>query len=113
MKTAQERFPELISLFRSDIYSHLKKAYPDGKYIPTTAALRAAAFAAMRDLVESATETEDGPIEPMLALNVWNAVLLCNDSAFHQTMARAIEKKELTGIEIVRGAKAVSGTYFE
>jgi len=103
------RSPGLVSAFRKAIYDALKQANPDGKYIPSTAALRAAAFKAIKEVIESETEA----VEPMLAVNVWNAVMLTNESAFHQGMAREIEKGTLTGITVVKGAKAVAAGYFD
>lgn len=109
MATNKERFPGLVVAFRKAIYDALKAANPDGKYVPSTGALRAAAFPAMKEIVESETEA----VEPMLAVNVWNAVMLTNESAFHQTMEREIKTGTLSGITLVKGAKAVASTYNE
>ena len=109
MQTDKERFPALVISFRKAIYDQLKLANPDGKYIPSTASLRTAAFAAIKEIVES----EVDPVSPLLAVNVWNAVMLTNESAFHQGMAREIENGTLTGIKLVKGAKAVAAGYFE
>lgn len=106
-KSDKERFPGMVILFRKAIIDALKAANPDGTYIPSTAALRAAAFAAMKEMVESETE----PVSPMLACNVWNAVMLCNESAFHQGLKRAIDAGEVTGLKLATGAKAVAGMY--
>lgn len=103
------RLAALVVAFRKAIYDRLKEtAGESGVYIPSTASLRAAAFPAMQEVVES--ETEDIP--PRLLLNVWNAVMLCNDSAFHQAMERDIKSKQLVGITVQRGAKAVASNYY-
>lgn len=109
MTNDKDRFPALVVSFRKAIYDALKTAHPDGRYIPLTASLRAAAFSAIKEVIESEAE----PVSPMLAVNVWNAVMLTNESAFHQGMAREIENKTLAGIELVKGAKAVAKGYFE
>lgn len=113
------RLASLIPAFRLAIYDQLKLMVglptvgEDGKqvdpvYIPSTASLRSAAFKAIEEIVDA--ESEDLP--PRLLLNVWNAVMLTNESAFHQTMGRAITDKTLTGITIAKGAKAVAGNYY-
>ena len=99
----------MVPQFRKAIYDALKEAHKDGVYIPSTAALRSAAFAAMKELLASEVEA----VEPLLAVNVWNAVMLTNESAFHQTMAREIENGTLAGITIRKGAKSVARTYME
>lgn len=109
MQTDIARFPALVVSFRKAIYDQLKADHPEGTYIPRTAALRSAAFKAIKEVIESETE----PVGNMLALNVWNAVMLCNESAFHQGMEREIEAGTLTGIKVVKGAKAVAKGYFE
>lgn len=109
MQNDKDRFPALVIAFRLAIYDQLKLANPDGRYIPSTAALRAAAFKAISEVVESETE----PVGYKLAINVWNAVMLTNESAFHQRMAEAVEQGTLTGIQVVKGAKAVAKGYFE
>lgn len=107
MQTDKERFPGLVVNFRKAIYDQLKSANPDGRYIPTTAALRQAAFAASTELFEAETD----PVSWRLAVNVWNAVMLTNESAFHQTMQREIEAGTLAGIKMVKSAKAVAQGY--
>lgn len=97
----------MVGGFRKAIYDQLKLANSDGKYIPSTGALRAAAFAAMKEVVES----EADPVEPMLAVNVWNAVMLTNESAFHQGMEREIKNGTLTGITMQKGSVAVARDY--
>lgn len=98
-------------MFRSAIYDALKEAAgaTNGTYVPSTASLRAAAFKAIKEVIESEVE----PVGPMLAVNVWNAVMLTNESAFHQGMKRAIEAGTLSGIKIATGAKAIAAGYVE
>ena len=103
-------FPSDVVAFRKAIYDQIKLANPGGSYIPTTASLRAAGFTAMKELIES---EDAGAITPMHAVNVWNAVMLCNESAFRQRMADHIKSGELTDIKLVSGAKAVAKGYFE
>lgn len=109
MSNDKARFPSLVVNFRKAIYDQLKAANPDGKYIKATSSLRAAAFAAAKEVFDAEPE----PVGPMLACNVWNAVMLCNESAFHQTMEREIENGSLTGVQVVGGKKAVAAGYFE
>lgn len=109
MANDKDRFTALVPLFRMAIIDSLKQSNPDGKYIPSTASLRAAAFKAMKEIVESEAE----PVGPMLAVNVWNAVMLTNESAFHQGLKRSIDNKEVTGLTLVAGAKAVAAGYFD
>ena len=109
MQNDKDRFPALVISFRKAIYDALKEANADGRYIPSTAALRAAAFKAIKEVIESETEA----VSPMLAVNVWNAVMLTNESAFHQGMGRDIENGILTGLTLVKGAKAVAKGYFD
>lgn len=99
----------MVPSFRLAIYDAIKEANPSGVYLPSTAALRTAAFKALKEVVES----EVDPVEPLLAVNVWNAVMLTNESAFHQGMERAITAGTLTGIKVLKGAKAVAGGYME
>lgn len=131
MKSNVERFPGLVTLFRAAIIDQLKEQLKDGQkdkdgnlvYIPSTAALRSAAKLAMKEIVEShdcepteeqlADKAFEGPVSPMLAVNVWDAVMLSNESAFHQGLARDIEKKLVTGLVILKGAKAVAQGYVE
>ncbi len=58
-------------------------------------------------------ESEVDPVEPMVAVNVWNAVMLTNESAFHQGMKRAIDAGTLGGIKMQTGAKAIAQGYNE
>lgn len=115
MKTNAERFPLLVPLFRAAILDAIKAALPaagsDGLqgYTPSTAALRSAAFKAMAELVASETE----PVDAMLAVNVWNAVMLTNESAFHQGLERDIKAGTVSGLKIVKGHKAVAQGYVE
>lgn len=114
MKTNAERFVELVPLFRAAIVDAIIAAGTpgaDGKvtYVPSTAALRGAAFKAMKELVESEPE----PVEPMLAVNVWNAVMLTNESAFHQGLKREIDAGKHPKLKLVAGAKAVAMSYVE
>jgi len=107
-KDNSARLAALVVAFRKAIYDQLKAACAGSAYIPTTAALRGAAFKAIEEVVDG--EQEDLP--PRLLLNVWNAVMLTNESAFHQTMEREIKAGTLSGITIAKGAKAVSGQYY-
>lgn len=107
-KDNSARLASLVVGFRKAIYDQLKEQAAGSAYIPTTAALRAAAFKAIAELVDA--ESEDLP--PRLLLNVWNAVMLTNESAFHQTMEREIKAGTLVGITMAKGAKAVSGQYY-
>jgi hypothetical protein len=107
MKTNAERFPELVVAFRKAIYDKIKEKFADG-YVASTASLRACAFPAMKEVVES----EVDPVEPMLAVNVWNAVMLTNESAFHQGLERDIKNK-VVEIKLIKGSRAVAGTYCE
>lgn len=109
MATNKERFPALVIGFRKAIYDQIKLANPDGKYIPTTGGLRAAAFPAIKEIIESEAEA----VEPLLAINVWNAVMLTNESAFHQGMEREIKSGTLIGIKLVKGAKMLASQYNE
>lgn len=109
MKTNAERFAELVPMFRLAIVDKIKEANPSGTYLPSTQALRVAAFAAIKEVVESEVEA----VPPMLAVNVWNAVMLTNESAFHQGLERAISAGTVTGLKVVKGAKAVASGYFE
>lgn len=114
MKTNAERFPGLVVLFRSAIIDAIKEVAPkleDGTaiYAPSTASLRAAAFKAMKEVVES----EADAVDAMLAVNVWNAVMLTNESAFHQGLKRSIEAKTVTGLKLVEGTKATASSYVE
>lgn len=102
-----KRFPELVVNFRKAIYDQLKETHGE-QYIPSTAALRIAAFKAAEEVFGSEIE----PVPNRLALNVWNAVMLCNESAFHQGMERDIKAGVLQGIKIVKGARAVAQGYF-
>lgn len=108
MQNDKERFPALVINFRKAIYDALKEANQDGRYIPSTASLRAAAFKAADEVFGSEVE----PVSNRLALNVWNAVMLCNESAFHQGMERDIKSGVLQGIVIAKGAKAVASSYY-
>lgn len=108
MRNNKEMFPTDVVAFRKAIYDQLKLAHPDGSYIPSTAALKAAAFLAIKELLES----EDG-WTPLHAVNVWTSVMLTNESAFHKMMVRDVEQGTLTGIKVVQGAKAVAKGYFE
>jgi hypothetical protein len=107
-KDNSARLASLVVAFRKAIYDQLKEMAGANAYIPSTASLRAAAFKAIEEIVES--EQEDLP--PRLLLNVWNAVMLTNESAFHQTMEREIKAGTLSGITMAKGAKAVSGQYY-
>ena len=109
MKTDQERYPALVNAFRLAIYDALKAEVGEGVYSPNTASLRAAAFKAIGEVLDAETD----PVSNRLALNVWQAVMLCNESAFHQGMARAVEQGTLTGIKIAKGAKGKAMGYFE
>ena len=108
MKTNAERFPELVVAFRNAIYDQIKEKH-GATYVPSTASLREAAFGAMKEVLES----EVDPVSPMLAVNVWNAVMLTNESAFHQGMKRDIEKGLLLGIKLTTGARAIASKYVE
>ena len=108
MKTNAERFPELVVSFRKAIYDAIKEKHGE-TYVPSTASLREAAFSAMKEVIGS----EVDPVEPMLAVNVWNAVMLTNESAFHQGMKRDIDKGLLLGIKLTTGARAIASKYVE
>lgn len=114
MKTNAERFVELTPLFRAAIVDAIVAsgtAGQDGKvaYVPSTAALRQAAFTAMKELIAS----EADPVEPMLAVNIWNAVMLTNESAFHQGLKREVDAGKHPKLKIVAGAKAVAQSYVD
>lgn len=116
MKTNAERFPILVPLFRAAIIDKIKEQHSDRKdangdvqYIPSTQALRQAAFKAMTEVVGS----EADPVDAMLAVNVWSAVMLSNESAFHQGLERDIKKGLVKGIKITSGARAVAQGYNE
>lgn len=107
-KDNSARLAALVIAFRLAIIDQLKAQANGSALIPSVAALRAAAFKAMEEVVEA--EVDDIP--PRLLLNVWQAVMLCNDSAFWQGLERDIKAKKVEGLEIVRGTKAVAGSYY-
>ncbi len=114
MKTNAERFVVLVPLFRAAIVDQLIAAGNADEagvvtYIPSTAALRAAAFLAMKEVIAS----EADPIEPMLAVNIWNSVMLTNESAFHQGLEREVKAGKHPKLKMAKGAKAVAQTYVE
>ena len=104
-RSLKERFPELVIAFRKAIYDQIKEQHPDG-YRPSTANLRAAAFPAIKEVMESEAEQ---PFPPMAAVVLWNAVMLSNESAFHQGMEREIKAKTLD-IKVIKGAAAVAAS---
>ena len=107
-KDNSAKLAQLVVMFRKAIYDQLKEQVGANAYVPSTASLRGAAFKAIAEVIEA--EQDDLP--PRLILNVWNAVMLTNESAFHQTMEREIKAGTLTGIQMAKGAKAVSGQYY-
>lgn len=86
MKTNQERFAEMVIAFDKAIVDRLKEMAEKtgGVLTPSTDALKAAAFPAMKEVVES----EADPVPPMLAIAVWEAVMKTNESAYRQGLAR-------------------------
>lgn len=107
-KDNSARLAGLVVAFRAAIIDRLKEDANGSALIPSTGLLRSAAFRAMQEVVEA--ETEDVP--PRLLLNVWQAIMLCNDSAFWQGLERDIKAKKVEGLTIQRGAKAVAGNYY-
>ncbi len=55
-------------------------------YIPSTDALKAAAFPALKEVIEAEEISE--PVPAMLAVAVWEAVLKVNESAYRQGLER-------------------------
>lgn len=97
---------ELVSAFQKAIIDRLADAAKANvvngvaTYVPSTDTLKAAAFAAWQEMIESNTEKDaegnDRPISPMLAVACWESVLKINESAFRQHLERKAKAKELT-----------------
>lgn len=107
-KDNSARLAALVIAFRLAIVDQLKEQANGSAIVPSVALLRGAAFKAIAEIVDA--EQEDLP--PRLLLNVWQAVMLCNDSAFWQGLERDIKSKKIEGLEIARGTKAVAGSYY-
>ena len=86
MKSNQERFASMVPAFEAAIVDGLKiqADASGGVYIPSTDGLKAAAFPAIKEVIES----EVDPVSPMLAIAVWEAVMHSNESAFRQVLER-------------------------
>jgi hypothetical protein len=108
--TNAERYPGLVHAFRLAIYDQIAEQHPDG-YVHSVANLTACAWAAIKEVMEAETETVDA----LLALNVWKAVMLCNDSAFRQSLNRAIENKEpaVAKIKLANATTKIAKGYAE
>lgn len=104
-----KRFATLVAAFEQGIVDQIEASVgKGGVYIPSTDSLKAAAFPAMSELVES--EFNDNgeviPMGPMLAVVVWETVLKINESAFRKGLAR----KEKAGLLSFSVAKTSSET---
>jgi hypothetical protein len=86
MKSNQERYAEMVVSFEAAIIDRLKEESlkTGGVYRPSTDSLKAAAFPALKEVIDSEAEA----VPPMLAVAVWEAVLKTNESAFRQGLAR-------------------------
>lgn len=82
---AQKRFAGLKAAFEAAIIDKLSEAIgPGGTYVPSTDALKGAAFAAMNEVIESEVE----PVKPMLAVVLWESVVKINESAHRKGLER-------------------------
>lgn len=103
-KAKIERFNRLRTAFAKAIVDRLADVAKEngGVYVPSTDALKAAAFDAMNEVVESEIE----PVSPMMAVGIWEAELKINESAHRQGLMRA-EKAGLLAFKIAAGEKKV------
>lgn len=100
----KERFGGLVSSFTSAIIDRLAEQAKQtgGTYVPSTESLKAAAFGAWQEVIESEQEA----VGPMLAVAVWEAVMKVNESAFRQGLERK-EKAGLLPFKVGGGQRAV------
>lgn len=113
MKTNAERFPGLVAAFETAILDQLKAQHPANEkgehaYTASVANFMAAAWPAFKEVIES----EVDPVDPILAVNVWKAVALTNESAFSQGVERKF-KAGLTKVKPIRGAGGKAKAYSE
>jgi hypothetical protein len=94
----QEKFAENVGLFKRAIRDQIKAKHGE-TYVANTGNLKAAAFAAFKELADS-----DDSMTPMMAVAVWEAVMHVNDSAFHQELERD-EKAGTLGFKVVRAKR--------
>lgn len=81
----------MVVAFEAAIIDRLgeEAAKTGGVYVPSTDALKAAAFPALKEVIEA--EEIDSPVPHMLAVAVWEATLKINESAYRGKLA-SLEK---------------------
>lgn len=112
----KDRFPKLVAAFDAALIDGLRQHAREngGSYRASATTLKPIAIRACKEALESEFDDEGKPlpVSAGLALNVWNAVISINESAYSQRLER-LEKANTLGFKVIRGARATAAGFVE
>jgi hypothetical protein len=112
--TDAERFPVLVKRFEEGLLDGIREIAKEagGSWTPSAPNLKAAAIPAFDECMTSDFDAAGVEIQhsPRLMINVWNAVLKINESAYRQHLMR-LEKAKQLGFELKTEVAAKAGEY--